>query len=102
MECLLRTEKKGVKKGIGQIVHDLWVEKGTWEIAENNLMNQIRMIKSKGRVTNVEIETIRRKIENEGRHEVHDSTIQENVNTADIYDENEHINHADSANVEPT
>ena len=27
-ECLVRAEKKGVKKGIGKIVHDLWVEKG--------------------------------------------------------------------------
>ena len=31
-ECLLRAEKKGVKKGIGKIVHDLWIEKGMWEI----------------------------------------------------------------------
>ena len=27
LECLLRPEKKGVKKGIGEIVHDLWIEK---------------------------------------------------------------------------
>ena len=38
-----------------------------WEIDEKNIMNQIRMIKSKGWVTNIEIETIWRKIENEGR-----------------------------------
>ena len=32
LECLLRADKKGVKKGIGKIVHDLWIEKGMWEI----------------------------------------------------------------------
>ena len=63
LECLLRADKKGVKKGIGKIVHDLWIEKGMWEIDEKILMNQIRMIKSKGRVMKIEIETIRRKIE---------------------------------------
>ena len=63
LKCLLRAEKKGVKKGIGKIVHDLWIEKGMWEIDEKILMNQIRMIKSKGRVMKIEIETIRRKIE---------------------------------------
>ena len=64
-------------------------------------MNQIRMIKSKGWVTNAEVETIRRKIENEGRNEVIDGWIQENDNTVDIYDENDDINHADSGNEEP-
>ena len=74
LECLLRAEEKGVKKGIGKIVHDLWIEMGMWEIDEKNLMNQIRMIKSKGWVTNIEIETIRRKIENE-RDEVNEGTM---------------------------
>ena len=101
LECLLRAEEKGVKKGIGKIVHDLWIEMGIWEIDEKNLMNQIRMIKSKGWVTNIEIETIRRKIENEGRDEVNEGTIKESDNTADFYDENGDINHADSANEEP-
>ena len=27
LESLLRAEKKGVKKAIGKIVHDLWIEK---------------------------------------------------------------------------
>ena len=38
-------------------------------------MNQIRMIKSKGWATNLEIETIMRKIENEARDEVNEGTI---------------------------
>ena len=79
-------------------MHDLWIGKGMWEIDEKNLMNQMRMIKSKGWVTNREIETIRRKIENEGRDEVNQDTIQESDNIADINDENVDINHADSAN----
>ena len=72
-----------------------------WEIDEKNLMNQIRLIKPKGWVTNIEIETIRRKIENEGRDEVNECAIKESDNTADIYDENGDINRADSANEEP-
>ena len=42
------------------------------------------MIKSKGWVTNIEIETIRRKIKK--RDEVNEGTIQESDNTGDIYD----------------
>ena len=30
LECLLWAEEKGVKKGIGKIVHDSWIEKGMW------------------------------------------------------------------------
>ena len=48
-----------------------------WEIDGKNLMKQIRMIKSKGWVTNTEIETIRRKIANEGRDEVNEDKMQE-------------------------
>ena len=59
------------------------------------------MIKFKGWVTNIEIETIWRKIENEGRDELNEGTIQESDNTADIYDENVDINHVYSANEEP-
>ena len=44
-------------------MHNLWIEKGIWEINGNNLMNQMERIKSKGWITNLEIETIRRKIE---------------------------------------
>ena len=58
------------------------------------------MIKSKGWVTNIEIETIRTKIENESRDEVNEDLIQENDNIADINDENVDINHADCANEE--
>ena len=100
-------EKRGQKilgkilKNLRKIVHGLWIEKGMWEIDEKNLMNQIRMIKSKGWVTNTEIKTIRRKIENEGRDEVNEGAMQEIDNMADINDENVDINHADSANEEP-
>ena len=51
----------------------------------------MRMIKPKGWVTDVEIETIKRKIENESSDDVNDGTIQENDNTTDIYDENHNI-----------
>ena len=50
-ECIgmfIKGRGKRVKKGIGKIVHDLWIEKGMWEIDEKNLMNQIRIMKSKG------------------------------------------------------
>ena len=55
---------------------DSRTEKEMQEINENNLVNQIRMIKSTGLVINVEIEKTMRKIENEGRDEVNDGTIQ--------------------------
>ena len=64
-------------------------------------MNQIRMIKSKGRLRNIETETIRRKTENESRDEVNEGTIQESDNTAGINDENVDTNHEDTANEEP-
>ena len=44
----------------------------------------IAIIIMRGWVTNVEIETSRRKIENEGRGEVNEGTIQESDNTADV------------------
>ena len=65
------------------------------------MMNQIRMIKTKSWVTNTEIETFRRKIDNEGRDEVNEGIMQESDNIADINRENVDINHADSANEEP-
>ena len=75
-------------------MHDLRIEKGNRKIDANNLMNQIRIIK-------LEIETIRTKIEYESRDEVNGATIQEDDNIADIYVENDVINHTDSANEEP-
>ena len=50
---------------------------GMWEIDEKNLMNQIRMMKSKGWVTNIEIETIKRKIGNQSGDEINEGTKQE-------------------------
>ena len=51
----------------------------------------------RGWVTNAEIETIRRKIENESRDEVNEGVIQESDNTAYINYEHVDINHADSS-----
>ena len=66
----------------------LWIEKRMWEIDEKNLMNQIRMIKSKGWVTNTQTETIRRKIDSKSRDEVNEGTMQESHNIVGINDEN--------------
>ena len=71
----------------------MWIKKGMLEIDEKNLMNQVRMIKSKGLVANTEIETIRRK---KGKNKVNEGTVQESDNIADIDDEIVDINHADS------
>ena len=59
------------------------------------------MIKSKSWLTNAEIETIRRKIENKGRDQVTDGIIQENDIIVDLYDENDDVSYADSANEGP-
>ena len=72
-----------------------------WDIDEKNLLNQIRLIKSKGYVTNTKVEAIRRKIDNEGRDEVNKGTIHDSDDIADINDENVDINHVDSVNEEP-
>ena len=72
-----------------------------WEIDENNLMNQMIMIKWKGLVTNVQIDKIKRKIENEGRYKENDGTTQQTDNTTAIYDENDNMNPADSESEEP-
>ena len=72
-----------------------------WEIDENNLMNQMIMIKWKGLVTNVQIDKIKRKIENESRYKVNDGTTQQTDNTTAIYDENDNMNPADSESEEP-
>ena len=56
------------------------------------------MIKSKGLVTNIEIETIRRTIDNDGRDEPNEGTMQESDNTAGNYEEDVDINHADTVN----
>ena len=82
-------------------MHDLWIEKKMWEIDRKNLMSQIRITKSKGWVTNTEIETIRRKIHNESRGEVNEDIMQESDNIVDISDENVDMNHAHSVNEEP-
>ena len=66
----------------------LWIEKGLWEIDEKNLMNQIRMITSKGCITNTQIETIRRKTDSKGRDEVNEGTMQESDNIVGINGEN--------------
>ena len=64
-------------------------------------MSQIRITKSKGWVTNTEIERIRRKIDNESRGEVNEGIMQESDNIVDISDENVDMNHAHSVNEEP-
>ena len=51
------------------------------------------MLKSSGWVPNTKIETIRRKIKNEGRDEVSEHAMQESDNIADVNDENVDINH---------
>ena len=50
----------------------------------------------------MEVETVRKKIEKEGRDEANEDTIQKHShNTADINEGNVDINHAGSTNKEP-
>ena len=62
MECFLRAQKGG--RGVGKRTLDLWLDRGMFDISENNLMNQIRVIKKKQWLTSVEIEEMKRLIEN--------------------------------------
>ena len=56
-------------------MHDLWIEKGMWETDEKKSNEPNKNDTSKGWVTNIEIKITRRKIENEGRNKVNDSTV---------------------------
>ena len=62
MECFLRAQKGG--RGVGKRTLDLWLDRGMFDISENNLMNRIRVIKKKQWLTSVEIEEMKRLIEN--------------------------------------
>ena len=62
MECFLRAPKGG--RGVGKRTLDLWLDRGMFDISENNLMNQIRVFKKKQWLTSVEIEEMKRLIEN--------------------------------------
>jgi hypothetical protein len=63
VECRIRAENDSSIGGIGKKVMQNWNNKNMFEINQNTLMGQIRTILSKGWLTPVEIETIRRKIE---------------------------------------
>ena len=54
LQCLLRAEKKGVKKGIGKILHDFWTEKGMWENDEPNKNDQNQKLGNKYRNRNIQ------------------------------------------------
>ena len=54
LQCLLRAEKKGVRKGIGKIVHDLWTEKGMWENDEPIKNDQNQKLGNKYRNRNIQ------------------------------------------------
>ena len=62
MECFLRAQKGG--RGVGKRTLDLWLDRGMFDISENNLMRQIRVIKKKQWLTSIEIEEMKRLIEN--------------------------------------
>ena len=95
-----RREKKS-QKGIGKITHNLWIEKGVWEIYEKkpnepNKNDQVQRSCSKYRNR-----IHQQKMEKERRDEVNEGTMQQTDNIADINDDNVDINQADSANEEP-
>ena len=62
VECKLRAEMDGYTRGVGKIALQYWEQGEMFELTENKLMNQIRTILSKGWLTPVELESIKRKI----------------------------------------
>ena len=60
MECYLRSEPE--KRGYRKRVAELWRQKDMAEISEQRLMDQIRQIKKKGWLSQLEIERIKRNI----------------------------------------
>ena len=63
VECKLRAEMHGYTRGTGKVALKYWEEGGKFEMTENKLMNQTRMILRKGWLTPLETESIKRKIE---------------------------------------
>ena len=63
IECRIRAENDINPGGIGKKALKFWEEKNMFEMTENKLMNQIRVINNKGWLTPVEIEMIRRQVE---------------------------------------
>ena len=63
MECYLRSgpERRRYRKRM----HDIWRSKGIFEVTEQRLMDQIRQIKKNKWLSNLEIENIKRRIEEE-------------------------------------
>ena len=64
VECKFRAEKDGYIRGIGKVALQYWEQMDLFDTTENNLMTQIRTILSKGWLTPVELEAIKRKIDN--------------------------------------
>ena len=64
MECYLRAKSEG-GRGVGGRMLINWENKGLFELTENKLMNQARMIQRREWLTSVEIEEIQRKIDME-------------------------------------
>ena len=69
MECKFRAENVGITWGLGRKVHEYWNQKGMFEIEEKILMNQIRAIVSKGWLTQLEMETIKRNVRRGSQNE---------------------------------
>ena len=60
-----------------------------WGIGKNNLMAEIRMIESKGWLTNVEREMTKKIMENENEDEKNNLTLEKNDERSDVNVEND-------------
>ena len=60
MECYLRSEPE--KRGYRKRLAELWRQKDMMEVSEQRLMDQVRQIKKKGWLSQLEIERIKRRI----------------------------------------
>ena len=87
VECRFRVEAEGIHHQIGRNVHECWKEKNMFDIEENILMNQIRTIIKKGWLTDIELETIKRRVESELMNQ-NGNLEMEVIRTIDERDEN--------------
>ena len=71
MECYILSEPE--RRGYLDRMREIWLQKGLFEVTKQRLGDQVRQIKKKGWLTDVEIEEIKRRAH--GPEEVNDPEI---------------------------
>lgn len=63
-EQTLLNKNNGKRKGVGKRSLEFWNQLGMFQVTENELMNRIRIIRNRGFLNEVQIQTIRKSLWN--------------------------------------